>query len=320
MTIPEQEIQKILNKAITMGISDMTRDQAIQQYKIVNPGWDKSGGGNGFVDGITTKNTTPWELGTAGKAGVVAQGASVISDIMGLATAGKRQKETVKAYEDLANLTGEATEVDPSARNQAILNTRGDSEDRVSTLATLLDQGVDPASATKIIEKQKRADATQLTSVLDSYGKQKQTAEEAAKNRRLKIDAMATQAGLPIDYWGEASNILSGAANDSIGLESLLNPLPTDSARSGKTLKYEDGGDLQMTQGASDHSENPMMVTNKDGSPAVDEEGNQIEVTGKETIIPDWLMEQLIAAAKKGPKELDKVFKDEIIDEERFQA
>ena len=62
------------------------------------------------------------------------------------------------------------------------------------------------------------------------------------------------------------------------------------------------------------------MVTNKDGSPAVDEDGNQIEVTGKETIIPDWLMEQLIAAAKKGPKELDKVFKDEIIDEERFQA
>ena len=88
------------------------------------------------------------------------------------------------------------------------------------------------------------------------------------------------------------------------------------------TLKSQlrDGGNLQTTQGASDHSENPMMVTNKDGSPAVDEEGNQIEVTGKETIIPDWLMEQLIAAAKKGPKELNKVFKDEIIDEERFQA
>ena len=29
-------------------------------------------------------------------------------------------------------------------------------------------------------------------------------------------------------------------------------------------------------------------------------------------------MEQLIEAANKGPKELKKVFKDEIIDEERF--
>jgi hypothetical protein len=314
----EKQIQEILDNAIATGSGEITREEAIKRWKTLNPGWEKSGEGSEFVDGIVTKNTTPWELGAAGKAGVGAQGTSVISDIMSLATAGSRQKETVKAYEDLANLTGEATEVDPSARNQAILNTRGDSEDRVSTLATLLDQGVDPASAAKIIEKQKRADATQLTSVLDSYGKQKQTAEEAAKNRRLKIDAMATQEGLPIDYWGEASNILSGAAMDSIGLESILNPLPTDSARSGKTLKYEDGGDLQMTQGASDHSENPMVITNKDGSPAVDKNGNQIEVTGKETIVPDWLFDQLIEAYNKGPKELKKVFKDEIVDEERF--
>jgi hypothetical protein len=233
-----------------------------------------------------------------------------------------------------------------------------------------------------------------------------------ADRNAMKFDAMAAQADTPIDYGQGISSVLGKAGDLGLGVESLLNPLPTASARSGKTLKYEgggkipspvgellgilgrhsqpgstrtgnmpvgqqasmqylnkaiedlkkqdkdlgskmntlvqkstlesggdsegvasalyetlkshlrykDGGNLQTTQGASDHSENPMMVTNKDGSPAVDEDGNQIEVTGKETIIPDWLMEQLIAAAKKGPKELNKVFKDEIIDEERFQA
>jgi len=258
-----------------------------------------------------------WELGTAGKAGSALKALEVAGQIGSLATAGKRQQQTVDAYKDLANLAGESVQVDDAAKNLAILGARDDAEDRASTLATLLEQGIDPAAAAKIIEGQKKADVTQLTSALDSYGRQKLTADERAKQRRTQFDAIATQAGLPIDYWAEAGKTAGSAGDVALGYEALNNPVPT---RSGRTLKYKHGGDLQMTQGASDHSENPMMITNKDGSAAVDGNGNQIEVTGKETIIPDWLMDQLVEAANKSPKELSKVFKDEILDEERFQA
>ena len=170
-----------------------------------------------------------------------------------------------------------------------------------------------------MIEGQKKADVTQLTQALDSYGRQKLTADERAKQRQTRFDAIATQAGLPIDYWAEAGAIAGDAGDVALGYEALKNPVPPKTTRLGRVLKYMNGGGLQTTQGASDHSENPMMITNKDGSPAVDADGNQIEVTGKETIIPDWLMDQLVEAANKSPKELSKVFKDEILDEERFQ-
>jgi len=332
--------------------------------------------GGEFVD-YEKNNDTPWELGTAGKVGVGSKAGSVLGDILSLATAKERQGETVDRYKDLATKYGEPAEVDPSAVNLATLNAGDKSDARTSTLATLLDQGVDPAVASKIIQSQKAKDTGALLNVLGQYGQQKGAAQMQADRNAMRFDAMAAQADTPIDYGQGVSSILGKAGDLGLGLESLLNPLPTASARSGKTLKYEgggglsftgknrdtartkldehlrsqgfsqgtndprapqyklfqnedsgeyafrqlaSGGNLQTTQGASDHSENPMIVTNKDGSPAVDEDGNQIEVTGKETIIPDWLMEQLMAAAKKGPKELNKVFKDEIIDEERFQA
>jgi len=363
--------------------------------------------GGEFVD-YEKNNDTPWELGTAGKIGVGSKAGSVLGDILSLATAKKRQGETVDRYKDLATKYGEPAEVDPSAVNLATLNAGDKSDARTSTLATLLDQGVDPAAASKIIQSQKAKDTGALLNVLGQYGQQKGAAQMQADRNAMRFDAMAAQADTPIDYGQGISSILGKAGDLGLGVESLLNPLPTASARSGKKLKYEgggkipspigellgilgrhsqpgstrtgnmpvgeqasmqylnkaigelkkqdkdlgskmdtlvqkakldsggnsegvasalyntlksqlrDGGNLQTTQGASDHSENPMMVTNKDGSPAVDEDGNQIELTGKETIIPDWLFEQLFAAYKKGPKELKKVFKDEIVEEERF--
>ena len=307
----EAQIQEYMN-------AGLGREQAEEVFKAKYP---EGNGQEGIVGDIPPpKNNIPFELSGAGKFGVGAKGASVLGEIMSLSKAGERQEETVDAYKDLARLSGEATEVDPSAVNLATLSARGDSEDRVSTLSELLDQGVDPAQASKIVQNQQKQDTQQLTAQLGQYSQQKQTADESAKQRRMKFDAIATQAGLPIDYWKGGADIASQAGDLGLGLEALMNPLPTASARSGVKMKYEDGGNLQTTQGASDHSENPLTVTNKDGSPATDEAGNQLELTGKETIVPDWLLEQLLAAAKKGPKELSKVFKDEIIDEERFQA
>ena len=58
--------------------------------------------GGGIVD-VEKNNDTPWELGTAGKFGTYAKGASVLGDIYSMATAKKRQEETVDKYKDLAN-------------------------------------------------------------------------------------------------------------------------------------------------------------------------------------------------------------------------
>ena len=196
-----------------------------------------------FGDGKSTG------LSTAGKIGVGAKGTSVVGEIMSLAKAGERQKETVDAYKDLARLSGEATEVDPSAVNLATLSTRGDSEDRASTLAELLDQGVDPAQASKIVQNQQKQDTQQLTAQLGQYGRQKLSADESAKRRRMKFDEIATQAGLPIDYWKGGADIASQAGDLGLGLEALMNPLPTASARSGMKMKYEDGGKIPSPVG-----------------------------------------------------------------------
>lgn len=276
----------------------------------VQPGSDGEGG------------VEPFEVGKAGKIGMGMHGAAVLGDAMSLATAGQRQKETVDAYKDLAELAGESTEVDPSATNLATLNARGDSEDRQSTLKELLDSGVDPSRASEIIANQKKSDDVALTNQLNQYSSQKQTADEAARSRRDRYDAIATQSGLPIDYWGEGADIARTAGDTALGMESILNPNPnatTTSARAGRKLKYAEGGSLPTTQGASDHSENEMMITNQDGSPAQDQDGNTIAVTGKETIVPDWLMDMLMEAYNKSPEEFHKVFRDEVVEEERFK-
>ena len=274
--------------------------------------------GEDFNVNSRTSTAEPWKLGAAGNASAIAKLTSLGLSSASLASAGGRQDTTVERLNELADKTGTSVDVDDSAVNLAELNARGDTDTNASTLATLLANGVDPSAAQSMVAKQQQGQSTELLNQLNLHGGKQQTADESAAARRAPIDAAATQAGMPIDYFAGSADIASNFGDLAAGFEALKNPTPTASARSGRTLMYEDGGGLQTTQGPSDHSENPMLITNPDGSPAADEQGNQIEVTGKETIIPDWLMEQLLAAAKKGPKELSKVFKDEITDEERF--
>ena len=297
------------------------RDAAIQA--LVDDGMDQNTAASQvdatmkFNVGDTKKTDAPWDLGNLGKAGLASKGLSVIGDIGSLVTAGKRQETTVNDLNDLADKTGTPVDVDDSALNLAELNARGDTDANAATLATLLESGLDPSAAQQIISTQQKGQTSELLNQLNLHGGKQQTADAAAAARRAPIDAAATQAGMPIDYFAEGSKVANTAADMLLGSEAITNPLPT-TARSGRKLTYEDGGGLQTTQGPSDHSENPMLITNPDGSPATDDQGYQIEVTGKETIIPDWLMAQLMEAARKGPKELSKVFKDEISDEERF--
>jgi hypothetical protein len=64
-----------------------------------------------------------------------------------------------------------------------------------------------------------------------------------------------------------------------------------------------------------------LIISHEDGSPALDGDGDEMHVTGSEAIIPDYIFEELMAAAKAGDKNaLFEIFMDEIATEERFQV
>lgn len=236
---------------------------------------------------VDLKNKPPeveYEVGKMGDIGSILKGASLIGDIGSLITAGDRQEETVKAFEDAADVAGDPSVVDPSARNLAYLQARGDDSERASTLATLIQQGVNPAQAAQIIQKQKDAALTQLINAEQSYQQQVFTAKERGRQRRLQFDMMATQAGLPIDYWGQAGQIVSKAGDLALGLEGLYNPAPE--VKTDKTDKKAQGGTFK-TGGAFSHETNPLTLVTKDGEIAKDTKGRTMELTGQEYVVPE---------------------------------
>ena len=273
------------------------KDLGIEEYKdyeapVVTDVIDTTGAEGGAGSGSNVKNTNfvdptkgtqevEYEVGTMGDIGSILKGASLIGDIGSLITAGDRQEETVKAFEDAADVAGDPSVVDPSARNLAYLQARGDDSERASTLATLIQQGVNPAQAAQIIQKQKDAALTQLINAEQSYQQQVFTAKERGRQRRLQFDMMATQAGLPIDYWGQAGQIVSKAGDLALGLEGLYNPAPEV-----KTDKKAQGGTFK-TGGAFSHETNPLTLVTKDGEIAKDTKGRTMELTGQEYVVPE---------------------------------
>ena len=254
---------------------------------------------NTIVDDETTKTVLDYEVGTMGNVGSILKGASLIGDIGSLITAGDRQEETVKAFEDAADVAGDPSVVDPSARNLAYLQARGDDSERASTLATLIQQGVNPAQAAQIIQKQKDAALTQLLASEQQYQQQVFTAKERGRQRRLQFDMMATQAGLPIDYWGQAGQIVSKSGDLALGLEGLYNPAPETN-----TDKKEQGGTFK-TGGAFSHDTNPLTLVTKSGEVAKDTQGRTMELTGQEYVVPE---NKVDAIQKLSPDEALKAY------------
>jgi hypothetical protein len=109
-------------------------------------------------------------------------------------------------------------------------------------------------------------------------------------------------------------------------LEGLINPQAaalTDTTKKTRGAKlaergYKHGG---ITPGPHDHDVLNLIISHEDGSPALDGDGDEMHVTGSEAIIPDYIFEELMAAAKAGDKNaLFEIFMDEIATEERFQV
>ena len=275
-----EELQAQLDAAAKLG-DQAQIDAALKALQVAGVAPKGNNPNTGKTWDMDTKTNTdePWKLGAAGNASALAKLTSLGFGAASLAGAEDRQDTTVSNLNKLADKVGTSVDVDDSGVNLAELNARDDADANASTLATLLQSGVDPAAAQQIVSKQQKGQTSELLNQLNLQGNRQQTADEAAMARRSKIDAAATQAGMPIDKSAGIADLFSKAGDLAAGYSALTNPLPT-TARSGRKLMYENGGGLQTTQGPSDHSENPMLITNPDGSPATDAQGNQIEVTG----------------------------------------
>ena len=109
-------------------------------------------------------------------------------------------------------------------------------------------------------------------------------------------------------------------------LEGLINPQAAATTETTKKTRgeklaergYKHGG---ITPGPHDHDVLNLIISHEDGTPALDSDGDEMHVTGSEAIIPDYIFEELMAAAKAGDKNaLFEIFMDEIATEERFQV
>ena len=81
---------------------------------------------------------------------------------------------------------------------------------------------------------------------------------------------------------------------------------------------FKHGG---ITPGPHDHDVLNLIISHEDGTPALDSDGDEMHVTGSEAIIPDYIFDQLMGAARAGDKNaLYEIFMDEIATEQRFQG
>lgn len=204
--------------------------------------------------------------------------------------------------------------------------------DDASDLATLLDSGMNPQQADKIISDRR---AGRTSALLQQLGRmdalqnqsnllQKRATDQAAK----ELEASKVLAEQQDILGQEQANIdaLYTFGTQATELESLINPqadATTDAKKETRGSKlaergYKHGG---ITPGPHDHDVLNLIISHEDGSPALDSDGDEMHVTGSEAIIPDYIFEELMAAAKAGDKNaLFEIFMDEIATEERFQV
>ena len=152
---------------------------------------------------------------------------------------------------------------------------------------------------------------------------QKQATDQAAK----ELEASKVLAEQQEILGQEQANIdaLYTFGTQATELEGLINPQAgvKEETRGSKLAKvaergYKHGG---ITPGPHDHDVLNLIISHEDGSPALDADGDEMHVTGSEAIIPDYIFEELMAAAKAGDKNaLFEIFMDEIATEERFQV
>ena len=210
----------------------------------------------------------------------------------------------------------------------AIRNAERSEQEDASNLATLIDQGMSPEQAAAMISANRDKRDQAVTNLQLQDDAQENAAIAAQKLATDNAYANLAQSELAAEQFG----IMGGAQAKNQGLfdlgalsfkaEDLMNPAAagmragTNSAEKG--AKFKHGG---ITAGPHDHDVLNLIIAHEDGTPAHDQDGDEMHVTGSEAIIPDYIFDQLMAAAQKGDKNtLFEIFMDEIATEERFKG
>jgi len=208
---------------------------------------------------------------------------------------------------------------------------RDDQED-ASNLATLIDSGMSPQDAANMVNKNADQRDAKVSNALFQ--------QDALMNQRDMLQKQATDSAFAdleaskvtkeqFDILGQEeadTDAMFAFGSQLSNLEGLINPQAaalTDTTKKTRGAKlaergYKHGG---ITPGPHDHDVLNLIISHEDGSPALDGDGDEMHVTGSEAIIPDYIFEELMAAAKAGDKNaLFEIFMDEIATEERFQV
>ena len=208
---------------------------------------------------------------------------------------------------------------------------RDDQED-ASNLATLIDGGMSPQDAANMVNKNADQRDAKVSNALFQ--------QDALMNQRDMLQKQATDSAFAdleaskvtkeqFDILGQEeadTDAMFAFGSQLSNLEGLINPQAaelTDTTKNTRGAKlaergYKHGG---ITPGPHDHDVLNLIISHEDGSPALDGDGDEMHVTGSEAIIPDYIFEELMAAAKAGDKNaLFEIFMDEIATEERFQV
>ena len=201
-------------------------------------------------------------------------------------------------------------------------------EEDASTLATLIESGMSPAEANNVLSENRE---NRTNALLTQLGQM-----DALQNQRDMIQKQATDAAFgeleaskvakeQFDILGQEqadTEAMFAFGSQLSNLEGLINPQAAALTPSGNAKVsergYKHGG---ITPGPHDHDVLNLIISHEDGTPALDSDGDEMHVTGSEAIIPDYIFEELMAAAKAGDKNaLFEIFMDEIATEERFQV
>lgn len=201
-------------------------------------------------------------------------------------------------------------------------------EEDASTLATLIESGMSPAEANNVLSENRE---NRTSALLTQLGQM-----DALQNQRDMMQKQATDAAFgeleaskvardQFDILGQQkadADAMFAFGSQLSNLEGLINPQAAATTPSGNAKVsergYKHGG---ITPGPHDHDVLNLIISHEDGTPALDGDGDEMHVTGSEAIIPDYIFEELMAAAKAGDKNaLFEIFMDEIATEERFQV
>lgn len=201
-------------------------------------------------------------------------------------------------------------------------------EEDASTLATLIESGMSPAEANNVLSENRE---NRTSSLLGQLNKMDALQNQQNANQKALTDAaFADLEGAKVtqeqfDILGQDkanTDFLFAMGTQASNLEGMVNPQAPGPDASGNAKVsergYKHGG---ITPGPHDHDVLNLIISHEDGTPALDGDGDEMHVTGSEAIIPDYIFEELMAAAKAGDKNaLFEIFMDEIATEERFQV